>query len=427
MARQKRIKKHRTDIHQVGWAYRLYRPVVDLATLSVYSRFEVAGQENIPKDGSYIISPNHSDALMDAVTVLRTRKGPTVFGARADLFNNPILAKLMHFIKIVPMVRKRDGIRNVIRNLDIIEDITEVLDENVPFCMYPEGTHRPKHSLLPVGKGVFRVAVAAAKSIDKPVYVVPAGIEYSNYYRLMESCLVNFGEPINVTAFLEEHPDMLDAELYRTLTGTLQQRMSGLFSYIPDDENYDAVWAYTKVMCADKRKGSLYDRMQASREVIASEKDPAKLAMALDFQNKRREARISIKAFRNHSLGKFALKTLGLLLWLPLHILFGIAALPQLLAARIVNYKCVKDPAFHNSIRYLMVLFVTPITVLLWLIALLCIKSIPFWPYFLVVILVGNPASIAFYTGLEWYRVWLSELRLFSRKDLKAQFAEIRK
>ena len=420
-------KKHRTDIHQVGFWYRTFRPVVDLATRMCYSRIQVHGLENLPQDGSFIISPNHSDALMDAVTVLQTRKEPTVFGARADLFENPVLAKLMHFIKIVPMVRKRDGIRKVIRNLDIIEDITEVLDEGVPFCMYPEGTHRPKHSLLPVGKGIFRVAVSAARSLDKTVYVVPAGIEYSDYYRLNGSCLVNFGKPINVTAFLNEHTDMLDAELYRNLTAELQLRMSELFSYIPDDENFDAVWAYTKIMASDKRRDSVYDRMMASRAIISSEKDPEKLEMALDFDRKRHAAGLSIKAFNGHCVSKFAFKTLGLLLFLPVVTVCGILAFPQLIAASLVNRLCIADRAFYNSIRYLMALFVTPLTTIGWLIALACISSIPFWPVFPFILVASYLSPFIFYKVIEWYRVWLSELRLFKYPELKKLFNLIKK
>lgn len=419
-------KKHRTDIHQVGFWYKAYRPVVDFATRMCYSRLQVHGIENLPDDGSYIISPNHSDALMDAVTVLQTRREPTVFGARADLFENPVLARLMHFIKIVPMVRKRDGIRKVIRNLDIIEDITEVLDEGVPFCMYPEGTHRPKHSLLPVGKGIFRVAVSAARNLDKNIYVVPAGIEYSDYFRLNGSCLVNFGKPINVTAFLKEHPDMLDAELYRTLTSELQNRMSELFSYIPDDENYDAVWAYTKVMASDKRCGSVYERMMASREIINSEKDPQMLELALDFDRRRHAAGLSIKAFNGHCAAKFALKTLGLLLFVPFVALFGILAFPQLVSATMVNRFCIADRAFYNSIRYLMALFVTPLTTIGWLIALACISSIPFWPVFLFVLVASVLAPFTFYKAIEWYRVWFSELRLFKYPELKEMFKSIK-
>ena len=218
----------------------------DLCTWLSYRKIQVTGLENIPKDGSVILAPNHSNALMDAMLILRTRKTPTVFGARADLFENPILAKLLTFLKILPMVRRRDGLRNVIKNLDIQEDILEVIGDRVPFCMFAEGTHRAKHSLLPVGKGVFRIAVAAAHNSDTPVCVVPAGMDYSDYFRYEGTSLVQFGEPINVTEFLASHPDAGEAEVYRALTTMLKERLSGLFTYIPDDEDYDAVWAYCR-------------------------------------------------------------------------------------------------------------------------------------------------------------------------------------
>lgn len=420
-------KKHRTDIHQVGFWYKTLRPLVDFSTAMLYSRVQINGLENIPEDGSYIISPNHSNALMDAVSVLLTHKGPVVFGARADIFENPVLAKMLHFIKIVPMVRKRDGIRNVIRNLDLIEDITEVLDEGVPFCMFPEGTHRPMHSLLPVGKGIFRIAVSAAKSLDKKIYVVPVGIEYSDYFHLMGSCLINFGQPIDVTGFLKENPDMLDAEMYRTLTSELQNRMSSLFSYIPDDENYEKVWAYTRVMTVDKRRGPVLKRMLASREVINSEKDPEKLEMALELDMKRHDAHMSIKSFNHHCAAKFAVKTLALLLWLPLHLLFSILAFPQIVSAALINKYCIEDVAFKNSIRYAMVTFLTPIAVAIWIIVNFCISGIPSWTTFPFVLAAAILAPRMYYQGHEWYRVWRSDLCLFKHPELKKLFEEIRK
>jgi 1-acyl-sn-glycerol-3-phosphate acyltransferase len=178
-----KTKTGRTTIHRNGRRYRLVRFHGDLCTFLSYRRSGVRGLENIPKDGSVILAPNHSNALMDPMVMLRTRKSPTVFGARADLFENKAIAACLTFLKILPMVRRRDGLRNVIKNLDIQEDILQVIDDGVPFCMYAEGTHRAKHSLLPVGKGVFRIAVEASRRLQKPVYVVPVGIEYSDYFR----------------------------------------------------------------------------------------------------------------------------------------------------------------------------------------------------------------------------------------------------
>ena len=180
---ESKVKKIRTRIHRNGHRYRFVHVHGDLCTYLSYRKIQVTGLENVPKDGAVMLAPNHSNALMDAMVILRTRRTPTVFGARADLFGNPVVAKLLTFLKILPMVRKRDGLRNVLRNVDIQEDILEVMEDGVPFCMFAEGTHRAKHSLLPVGKGIFRIAIDAARRFDKPVYVVPVGLDYSDYFR----------------------------------------------------------------------------------------------------------------------------------------------------------------------------------------------------------------------------------------------------
>ena len=59
----------------------------------------------------------------------------------------------------------------------------DTLEHGVPVCMFPEGRHRPAHSLLPLGKGVMRAAVAANDRFGKerPVYIVPVGIEYGDF------------------------------------------------------------------------------------------------------------------------------------------------------------------------------------------------------------------------------------------------------
>ena len=100
--------------------YSLLRLYVDRMIESSYSEMQVIGEENIPQDGAVIIAPNHCNTLMDPLVVLRARKEPTVFGARADIFNNKTAAAALRFLRILPMVRKRDGLRNVAKNHDVL-------------------------------------------------------------------------------------------------------------------------------------------------------------------------------------------------------------------------------------------------------------------------------------------------------------------
>lgn len=426
-------KRLRTRIHRNGRRYRMVRFHGDLCTRLSYSKVQVVGLENIPKDGSVIFAPNHCNALMDAMVILRTRKEPTVYGARADLFENPFLASFLTFLKIVPMIRQRDGIRKVIKNLDIQEDIITVLEDNVPFCMFAEGTHRAKRSLLPVGKGVFRIAVAAAQRFDKPVYVVPVGLEYSDYFRFGGTSLVQFGEPVNVTEYIAARPEAGDAEHYRELTAILKVRMSGLITYIPDDENYDAVWAYTKLATVGRRSGALTERLAVNRQAVASVQpadapaNSGKLSAALDLDRKLHAAGISVLSLERGGLGKFLLRTLGLIFWLPLQLFSFVWSILQIGPAEgLVKGGVIKDEAFWNSVRYGFYALAFPLTLLLWTLLGTFVFHCGFWLSLAGSILLTYLAVPAFYRGMECYRLWVSDLKLLFRKDIKESYRNFR-
>ena len=425
---ESKVKKIRTRIHRNGHRYRFVHVHGDLCTYLSYRKIQVTGLENVPKDGAVMLAPNHSNALMDAMVILRTCRTPTVFGARADLFGNPVVAKLLTFLKILPMVRKRDGLRNVLRNVDIQEDILEVMEDGVPFCMFAEGTHRAKHSLLPVGKGIFRIAIDAARRFDKPVYVVPVGLDYSDYFRYEGTSLAQFGLPINVTEYVAARPEAGDAELYRGLTNMLRDRMSELFTFIPDDENYDAVWAYTKLATVGRRRGPLTERLAVNRQAIASvlpADDPAnaeKLSAALALDRKLHETGISVLSLPG-GVGRFLVKTLLLLLWLPFQVLIGVWALLQIAPAEyMIKTGIIKDEAFYNSFRYGLYALVYPVTMILWTLLGTFAFHCGFWLSLVVSIVLSYLAFPAFYRGLEAYRVWVSDLKLLFHKDLRSMF-----
>ena len=172
-------------IYDRNLGYSLLRPIVDWCTKRSYRKLEVRGEENLPADGAILLAPNHCNTLMDALVMLQAHKGPTVFGARADMFKRPLIARIMFFLRILPMVRQRDGLRNVLKNHESFDTIVETLEHGVRFCMYPEGRHRAARSLLPLGKGIIRAAVAANNRFgsERPVYIVPVGIEYGDYFR----------------------------------------------------------------------------------------------------------------------------------------------------------------------------------------------------------------------------------------------------
>ena len=204
--------------------YTFLRHYVDLCTRLSYRRLTVKGA--IPEEKAVLICPNHTNTLMDALVVLQSRQAPTVFGARADIFSQPAVAKILRFLKILPMVRRRDGIRNVLRNYETMDEVQDVLANNTPFCMFPEGRHTPGRELQPLQKGVARMAFQSAAV--RPTQVVPVGINYSDFFHYRGTCDLIYGEPIDVNAFLAEREDLLDAARYQEFLEELSKRISAL-------------------------------------------------------------------------------------------------------------------------------------------------------------------------------------------------------
>ena len=429
----------RKNIYDKDLGYTILKPIVDWNTKHSYRKIEVTGKENIPTDGAVIIAPNHCNTLMDALVILQAFKDESVFGARADIFNKPFIAKIMTFVRILPMVRQRDGLRNVLKNNETQEIIVDTLENKVRFCMYPEGRHRPAHSLQTLGKGTFRAALAAnSKFGDKmPVYIVPTGIEYGDYFRYRSTCLITFGEAINVTEFVKGLNVENEVQMIEPLRKELASRMSKLITFIKDDEQLYNKWALTKMLAADKglRYGdfgrSLHKGMLANREIVADiekacEDKPEEMEKLLEkvpeFDKKRRKKGISIYSFRkkNEALNAVG-KAFAALIGLPYWIFSAIVSSPMWLTYNLLRSKT-RDKAFHNTVGFGVKLALGTILLITYAILAFCLLP---WPYALALTLLTIPSYSYFFDYIEGMRRYISDLKLLGEKKLRGKFKDI--
>ena len=425
-------------IYEDNPGYSILRPVVDWNIKHSYRKIEVCGKENIPADGAVILAPNHCNTLMDALVILRAFKDQTVFGARADMFKHPFIARIMFFLRILPMVRQRDGLRNVLKNLETQDIILETLENRVRFCIYPEGRHRPAHSLQVLGKGVFRAALAAnSKFGDKmPVYIVPAGIEYGDYFRYRSTSLVTFGEPINVTEFVKGLDVENEAQMIEPLRKELTGRMSGLISYVKDDDKLYDKWALVKMLAASRgirpgnfgqslRSGMLADRAIIAEVEKACEERPEEMERLLEdvhkFEKKRREKKISIYSFGKKKKGQLVLKGLAALLGLPYWIFSTVVSSPMWLTYMLLKSRT-RDRAFHNTVGFGIKLALGTILFIIYTALAFCKLE---WPYALALVLMAIPSYSFFFDYCEGMRRFISDIRLSGKKKLRKKFKEL--
>lgn len=395
--------------YEKDWRYFALKSWCDATVRSLFSKIDSEGWENVPTDGAVIMAPNHCNTLMDALVVLQDRKDATLFGARADVFRKPILNKFLRFLRILPIPRVRDGLQEVLHNRETMDEVVECLGHGMRYAMFAEGTHRPMHSLLPLKKGITRTALLANERFggSKPVYIVPMGLEYEDYYRLQTSLKIRYGKPINVTEYVAAHPDAGEAEIHRGLLGILKERIAGLITYLPDDESYEGRWTLTKM--------AGQDAAMAADDVLVSE--------AAGFEHKRKEARLSSWSFgRRHLSLRVLGKVLLALVFLPCFLFAAVAAAPLwLVSGHIV--RGLKDKAFARTARFGVKFAGTLLMVIVWaLVFFLCLP----WKAAVIAFILAAMSHRFFYASLNFVRILVSDIRLlFGHKELKETYARL--
>ena len=417
--------------------YNFLLKFVNVAIRNSYRSLKYIGTERIPKDAAVIFAPNHTGTLMDALVILAMNNKPKVFIARADIFRNPSLAKLLGFFKMMPIMRMRDGIEEVKKNNKTIETAADVLKDKVPLCIFPEGTHQAKYSMLPLQKGIFRIALQAKELLgDKPLYIVPVGIRYGNFYRFRSSARVQFGNPINVGEFVAEHSDRTVPEQINLMRELLAARMKENLHFIPNDEDYNAKSEICAAVYATeyKQKKNGYsnplvgiNKESAERIEKLKEEKPEEAERLIALGNKARKLRlakgISLKSVTNpHGCLSQTARALLLLVTLPYTLFTTLCTLPLTIVSILLGSKF-KDKGFLNSVRLVIRLVLWPLLFVIYtVIAALCLPKL----CAIAVVVALLPAVAVTQDAYRAARMAVSDFKLCSCKPLKRIYDEIR-
>lgn len=437
MAKEKKVQDY-------DFMYDFLRYYVDIVMKLSYRKIKYVGKEFIPKDGAIILAPNHTNALMDAMVVLGMDHSPKVFVARADIFRNPKIAKILKWLKIMPIMRMRDGYEEVKKNNETIERAVDVLRDRVPFCIFPEGTHQTKYSSLPLAKGIFRIAFQAQELMpDMPLYIVPVGIRYGSFFRFRSTVRVQIGEPINVGRFIKEHSDLAPAEQMTAIRELLTERIHNSIFYIPNDEDYEAMYEICatvvkhqtkncKFVVDGKRLRGMDAHFEANnrtvREVMRlKESNPEVAAELLQLGKEAYEMRtqqsISLKSVSaKNGLASRIMQMFFFILKLPYTIPASILTLPMVAVVKFLFTK-IKDHAFRNSIRFLINLVLWPILMIIY--AAVAYSLLP-WEWALPITLALLPAPIVAQETWRMLRLFKSDIKLHNNNNLRDKYKRIR-
>lgn len=439
----------RDTIEKKNWGYTLLRPYVDFVT-KTYFRTTVHNLHHIPKNDIIIFAPNHQNALMDALAILATVKTEPVFLARADIFKKKSIAKILTFLKILPIYRIRDGKESLKNNDQIFQKTIDVLKKKNGLVILPEGNHAGLRKLRTLKKGISRIAFEAEEANDFTlnIKIVPVGLDWTHYSNFQSRLFINYGKPIPVSDYYEEYKSNPPRGL-NLLRERIAQELKKYMIHIESDKYYEMFnqlrYLYLPHMIEkmgiknNKQPNNFY----AQKKIINAlnpftEKKPTE-AKSLNTITLKYVHLLKKLNFRHWVIQKGNFSALGLLGQL----LLAIILLPLYLYGGILNYlpykipvwitKKIKDPQFISSFRTVIALILFPVYYIIiaiiganifnsgW-ITLGCIITLPFTGLF----------AFHYYIGIKkWFAKirfkfmqWFKNKHLLEIKKLYTQITE---
>jgi 1-acyl-sn-glycerol-3-phosphate acyltransferase len=408
------------DVEKPSFRYTLLYKLVRFYFYVFYRRITITGKDRIPDNVPVIFASNHQNALMDALAMLFTVNRPVVFLARADIFKNKRVARLLNFLKILPVYRIRDGVESMGNNSQTFDKTVQVLQSGTPIGILPEGSHTHIKRLQQLKKGICRIAFQAAESSDFKlnIHLIPVGLDYTNYQNAGTHLLVNFGTPIPVSGYYDlyrENPQKALAMLRDDLAVALKKVMI----HIEDETHYTIIHSLAGMFEADylKKKGwtdNRENRFSVSREIIR-QIETAASENRLELS----ELETGLESYktildRHHLRDRLFQSPPSSALSLVVSLLISVLMLPVHLYGLITNYlpykipvwgsAKMKDSQFISSVNFGLSFILFP----LWYLILLAFLQMFPIPYSLdLIVLISWPATglFAFYHFLHLRRL----------------------
>ncbi len=355
----------------VRWAMRLY-----------YRQIKFEGKQHIPQDAAVIYAGNHQSALMDALLLACFLPKSPYFATRADLFKKNWMRRVLISLKMFPIYRSRDGRDSMTANDESFAFFSGVLRRLDPVGIFPEGAGSYFHNLLPLKKGLARLAFKALEDKpDLPLYLVPVGLNYNSPYALGTDVLVRFGPAIDLRPYYKLYLEQPAAAL-RQLTDVLSDALQAEMIHITLGEDYDFIHAQSRVAAKegkDLNEAFYLQKLAIQALVQMQATDPARFQQAKSSAEAQLDTRPGIqwKPSTWWQILIYPLALLGLVLHYPL--------------GRYITQRTkhkVKDKQFISTVLF----------------------SSGLWMFLLMYLILGIGLGIALGSGLFVVLIWLGLL-----------------
>ncbi|MDI1288469.1 MAG: lysophospholipid acyltransferase family protein [bacterium] len=197
----------------------VYRPIIQGAKVffaSLGLKFDIVGEQNIPRTGGAVLAINHTSYLDFALSGMPAHLAGhrlVRFMAKDGIFKHPVAGPLMRGMKHIPVDRDAGSAA--------FRDAVAVLKSGEIVGVFPEATMSRSFEIKEIKNGAVRMARAA----DVPLIpmIVFGGQRLMSYgvrdFSRGKAICITVGEPIPIPR--GSNPDVVTEELHERMAGLL--------------------------------------------------------------------------------------------------------------------------------------------------------------------------------------------------------------
>ncbi|MBR4968973.1 MAG: 1-acyl-sn-glycerol-3-phosphate acyltransferase [Alistipes sp.] len=349
-------------------AFRYYLQFVN--SWLYFRKEHVVGVENVPVNGTpCVVVSNHQNCLNDPLSVcLNMTDRRMNFIARANVFNNPIAAKFLRTLGLLPAYRmSHEGYAAVSKNKAMMDAAGQALCDGETLMMFPEAGHQDKRWLGSFKIGYLKIAFDAAEkfNFEHDVMILPSANHYSNYHHARTDMVIRFGKPISLKPYYEKYKEEPRATMWE-INEVVREAIKELMLNIEDLEHYKQIdflreTGYGRKFAMEHGFNFKYlpSRLLSDQKLVSALNDayaehPEEMEKVYEDTATLHKGLKDLKIrdwlfIRNPKWPMAALRGLGLIALLPLFILSIIPTALLFLIPKIFLKAWIKDKMFYSS------------------------------------------------------------------------------
>lgn len=170
------LSKKRPDEFNENVRYRYVQYIIDIMQRTGNIKTEVYGQENLPKEGGYMMYPNHQGKY-DGYSIVSVHKEPCAFVMDIEKSNGIFIKQIVDMLGA-----KRLDKKNNRQAMGIINQVAKEVENGKKYILFPEGIYdnKKKNDLIDFKPGCFKISLKSKTPIV-PVALIDAYKPYNSW------------------------------------------------------------------------------------------------------------------------------------------------------------------------------------------------------------------------------------------------------